>query len=712
MNIDEFINQNVTIYKDEPDFLSKPTARTINLWKHCHGLIDNDNYLIDSNTPGGILSHLPGYIDKPNELIVGLQSDIPLQRVIKPSGGLGIINTALSENNLKINPIVNTIYTKYAKTHNDGVFDIYTDKMKLLRKTGLLSGLPDNYSRGRLIGDYRRIAYYGIDQLIKSKISDKKNIKVSIENIQLIENVSEQIKALVELKKMAELYGYDISQPAKNTKEAIQWMYFGYLAVTKVHDGAAISFGRIDSFIDIYAENDLKNGVYTENEIQEFIDDFVIKLRMIRHLRPKSYDEIFAGNPTWITMALSGSSVTKTTYRILNTLYNLDPYPEPNMTVIWNSDMPVHFKNYCSKLSIDTSSIQYINDQLLTNYYGVDSAISCCVSGLTIGKDVQYFGARCNLAKLLLYTINSGYDELTKQPVLDLPKLKNTDILDYQEICDNFELALKLLTDIYIDTMNIIHYMHDKYAYEKLMMALHDSNPRYLMGFGVAGLSVITNSLSAIKYAKIKPIYKDNIAIDFIIDGEFPKYGNNDDRVDSIAVDILTRFYHHLNQKPLYHSAIPTLSVLTITSNIMYGKKTGNTPDGRKKGEPFAPGANPSNGTDSSGLISSLTSVSKLPYNICLDGISNTLTICPSTIGVNIDDQVNNLRQIIDGYFSIGGYHINVNIYNRDILIDAMNHPEKYPNLTIRVSGYAVKFTNLSKEHQQDVISRTHHSVV
>lgn len=715
--IEKFINTNIKIYDEEPVFLANPTSRTTNLWNYCKKLIDDEiyqqHYPIDCTTPGGILSHSPGYIDQNNEIIVGLQGNLPLQRIIKPLGGLGIVNTALSEKNLKLNQDVNTIYTKYAKTHNDGVFDVYTDQMKLLRKTGLLSGLPDNYSRGRIIGDYRRIAYYGVDYLIDQKETDKKNITPSIDNIQLIENISEQIKALIELKQMAETYNYNIAMPAKNTKEAIQWMYFGYLACVKVHDGAAMSFGRIDSFIDVYAENDLRSKTYSEENIQEFIDDFIIKLRMVRHLRPFAYDEIFAGNPTWITMTLGGlNQITKTTYRILNTLRNLGSYPEPNLTIMWNPKLSTNFKNYCSKLSIETSSVQYINDAHLVSTFGKNSAISCCVSGLTIGKDVQYFGARCNLPKLLLYTINGGHDELTNQFVLDLPKLIKTDILDYQEISNNLEFALKKLIDIYIDTMNIIHYMHDKYAYEKLMMALHDSNPRYLMGFGVAGLSVITNSLSAIKYAKVKPIYKNNIVVDFIIDGEFPKYGNNDDKVDSIAIHVLERFNYYLNQKPLYHSAIPTLSVLTITSNVMYGKKTGNTPDGRRKGEPFAPGANPTNGTDSSGLISSLESVAKIPYHVCIDGISNTLSICPSTIGTNEEESINNLRQIIDGYISIDGYHLNVNIYDRNILIDAMSNPEKYQNLTIRVSGYAVKFVNLSKEHQLDVISRTYHGIL
>ena len=722
INVSDFIKNNYKEYKGNENFLKGITQKTDKVWSKCERLLKEELEKkvldIDVDNMSGINAFESGYIDKSNEVILGLQTDAPLKRIVNPYGGIRMVYQELDAYGYKLNKDVDKYFNLFRKTHNQGVFDAYTDEIKKARHNGLLTGLPDAYGRGRIIGDYRRIALYGIDYLVLKKQEDLKNIKViNEENIRLREEVSMQIKALNEIKEMALKYGYDISKPASNAKEAVQWLYFGYLAAVKENNGAAMSLGRIDAFLDIYIERDLNNGTLTEEEAQELIDQLVIKLRLVRHLRTPEYDELFSGDPTWVTCSIGGitkegkSLVTKTSYRILHTLTNLDPAPEPNMTVLWSEKLPEEFKKYCAKMSIETDAIQYENDDIMRPIYGDDYAIACCVSAMRVGKDMQFFGARCNLAKTLLYSLNGGIDEIKKELVLEGLSKNTSEILNYDEVKKEYFKAIEKMCSIYADAMNIIHYMHDKYAYESGQMALHDTNVRRLMAYGVAGLSVVADSLSAIKYAKVKPIRdEDNIIVDFEIEGDFPKYGNDDDRVDNIAKEVLEKVYKELSSHKTYRNAEVTLSVLTITSNVVYGAKTGSTPDGRKKGVPFAPGANPMHGRDINGAIASLNSVAKLDYtNCCRDGISNTFSIVPTSLGMNKEEQIENLVSLLEGYFSQGAHHLNVNVLSRETLIDAMEHPDKYPLLTIRVSGYAVRFNRLTRKQQEEVIARTFH---
>ena len=723
VNVENFIKLNHVSYHGGEDFLKKPTSRTKELWSKCEELLKEELKKgvldIDVDHVSGINSYEAGYIDKDSEIIVGLQTDKPLKRIVNPFGGIRMVYNSLDAYGYKLNKNINDYFNQYRKTHNQGVFDAYTEEMRLARKVGLLTGLPDAYGRGRIIGDYRRISLYGIDFLVEQKKKDLKKLKgeMTEELIRLREEVTMQINALNQIKEMAKKYGYDISMPARNAHEAVQWLYFGYLAAIKENNGAAMSLGRVDAFLNIYIERDIEENIIDEDYAQELIDQFVIKLRLARHLRTPEYDELFSGDPTWVTASIGGMQsstntlVNKTSYRMLHTLTNLNPAPEPNMTVLWSDNLPEKFKKYCAKMSIATASIQYENDDLMRPLYGSDYAISCCVSAMRVGRDMQFFGARCNLAKALLYSINGGVDEVMGLQVIDGFEKNKDLILDYKTVKKQYFKMLEEIAELYSSTMNIIHFMHDKYAYEAGQMALHDSKVNRLMAYGVAGLSVVADSLSAIKYAKVKPIRnEDGIAIDFEIEGEFPKYGNDDDRVDSIACEVLEHFSKELKKHKLYRDANPTLSVLTITSNVVYGKKTGSTPDGRKKGVAFAPGANPMHGRDEAGAISSLNSVAKLDYEkCCRDGISNTFSIIPDALGVTEDIRVNNLVNLMDGYFSQGAHHLNVNVLNRETLIDAMNNPEKYPLLTIRVSGYAVRFNRLTKTQQEEVINRTFH---
>ena len=722
INVSDFIKNNYKEYKGNENFLKGITQKTDKVWSKCERLLKEELEKkvldIDVDNMSGINAFESGYIDKSNEVILGLQTDAPLKRIVNPYGGIRMVYQELDAYGYKLNKDVDKYFNLFRKTHNQGVFDAYTDEIKKARHNGLLTGLPDAYGRGRIIGDYRRIALYGIDYLVLKKQEDLKNIKViNEENIRLREEVSMQIKALKEIKEMALKYGYDISKPASNAKEAVQWLYFGYLAAVKENNGAAMSLGRIDAFLDIYIERDLNNGTLTEEEAQELIDQLVIKLRLVRHLRTPEYDELFSGDPTWVTCSIGGitkegkSLVTKTSYRILHTLTNLDPAPEPNMTVLWSEKLPEEFKKYCAKMSIETDAIQYENDDIMRPIYGDDYAIACCVSAMRVGKDMQFFGARCNLAKTLLYSLNGGIDEIKKELVLEGLSKNTSEVLNYDEVKKEYFKAIEKMCSIYADAMNIIHYMHDKYAYESGQMALHDTNVRRLMAYGVAGLSVVADSLSAIKYAKVKPIRdEDNIIVDFEIEGDFPKYGNDDDRVDNIAKEVLEKVYKELSSHKTYRNAEVTLSVLTITSNVVYGAKTGSTPDGRKKGVPFAPGANPMHGRDINGAIASLNSVAKLDYtNCCRDGISNTFSIVPTSLGMNKEEQIENLVSLLEGYFIQGAHHLNVNVLSRETLIDAMEHPDKYPLLTIRVSGYAVRFNRLTRKQQEEVIARTFH---
>ena len=668
----------------------------------------------------GIDTFDAGYIDKDNEVIVGLQTDAPLKRIINPYGGIRMVYQELEAYGYKMDSEVDKHFNEYRKTHNQGVFDAYTKEIRRARSAHLLTGLPDAYGRGRIIGDYRRIALYGIDRLIEEKKNDLLALEEEVlteSKIRLREEVSEQIIALGEMKSMASKYGFDISKPASNAKEATQWLYFGYLAAIKENNGAAMSLGRTSTFLDIYFERDLKDGVLNEKEAQELIDQFIIKLRIARHLRTPDYNDLFAGDPTWVTESIAGmtndgkSLVTKNSFRYLHTLINLGPAPEPNLTVLWSENLPENFKKYCAKISIKTDAIQYENDDVMRPLYGDDYAIACCVSAMRVGKDMQFFGARCNLAKALLYAINGGVDEMSgKLVVFDTPKITD-EVLDYKTVKKAYKDILKKVAKTYVDAMNIIHYMHDKYAYERGQMALHDTDVNRLMAFGIAGFSVAVDSLSAIKYAKVKPIRNDEgIAVDFNIEGDFPKYGNDDNRVDDIAVELANYFYECLKENKIYKDATVTLSILTITSNVMYGKNTGATPDGRGKGVPFAPGANPMHGRDASGALASLNSVAKIPYAACCrDGVSNTFSIVPSALGHSEEEQISNLVNVLDGYFKQNAHHLNVNVLNRELLIDAMNNPGKYPTLTIRVSGYAVNFNKLSREKQEEVISRTFH---
>ena len=724
INVRDFIVENFTPYEGDDSFLAKPTEDTLKLWKQLSDQMKIERerkgvYDIDEKTISTITAHDAGYINKDLEKIVGLQTDEPLKRAIMPFGGIRLIYTELEAYGKEMDKDVANVF-KYRKTHNDGVFDAYTDDMKVARHTGIITGLPDAYGRGRIIGDYRRVALYGVDFLIKQKEAAKKNLVFDIMDsptIRMREEISEQIKALKELKEMATKYGYDISEPAKDTKEAIQWLYFGYLAAVKEQNGAAMSIGRVSTFLDIYAERDLAEGRYTESEIQEFVDHFVMKLRIVRFLRTPSYDELFSGDPTWVTEAIGGMAldgrpmVTKMSYRFMHTLVNLGPAPEPNLTVLWSTKLPENFKKFCSKISIQTSSIQYENDDLMREKFGDDYGIACCVSAMKIGKQMQFFGARANLAKALLYAINGGKDEKYGTQVGPQLAPLTSEYLDYNEVMSRFEAITDWLSKLYINTLNIIHYMHDKYCYERIEMALHDEDILRTSACGLAGLSVVADSLSAIKHAKVKPIRnEEGLAVDFEIEGDYPMFGNNDPEVDEIAVSLVKNFMNKLSKHRTYRDSKPTMSILTITSNVVYGKKTGATPDGRKSGEPFAPGANPMHGRDTHGCVASMKSVAKLPYDYSEDGISYTFSIIPQALGKEDDERVDNLVALMDGYFADKGHHINVNVLNREVLEDAMEHPELYPQLTIRVSGYAVNFIKLTREQQLDVINRTFHT--
>lgn len=723
VNVANFIEKNYKEYKGDSSFLRCSTEKTKKLWDICLKKLEEEQKKhvldIDCDEFSGINSFNPGYIDKENEIIVGLQTDSVLKRIVNPYGGIKLVEKELKTYGYEMDDKIHE-FKKYRKTHNDGVFDVYDDSIKKARHNGLLTGLPDAYGRGRIIGDYRRIALYGIDFLIKDKENDLENVLIGpmSENlIRLREEVQEQIRALKEIKELAASYGYDISKPANDSKEAVQWLYFGYLAAVKENNGAAMSMGRIDAFLDIYFERDLNEQRITEEEIQELIDQLIIKLRLVRHLRTPEYDELFSGDPTWVTCAIGGilnekeSLITKTSYRILHTLENLGTAPEPNLTILWSEFLPNDFKKYCAKISVETSSIQYENDDLMRPIYGSDYGIACCVSAMRLGKDMQFFGARCNLAKALLYAINGGYDEMTNELVLDGLEPITTDYLNYDEVVEKYKIVLNRVAFIYSNAMNIIHYMHDKYAYEKSQMALHDTFVHRYMAYGVAGLSVAVDSLSAIKNAKVKAIRNSlGITTDFEIDGTYPTYGNDIDDVDDIAVSLTNYFHECLKKYKTYRDAEVTMSVLTITSNVVYGEKTGATPDGRKAHVPFAPGANPMHNRDINGAISSLNSVAKINYERdCKDGISNTFSIVPSSLGKNIESQTTNLVTLVDGYFKNKGHHLNVNVLNREMLVDAMNNPEKYPLLTIRVSGYAVRFNKLTRKQQEEVISRTFH---
>lgn len=723
INVRDFIQKNYIPYVGNEDFLKATTKKTQILLKKATKLmkleLKNNVLDIDTENISGINNFKAGYLDKENEIIVGFQTNSPLKRMINPYGGIRMVETSLDAYGYTMNAELKDVFYKYRKTHNDGVFDVYTEEMKHARNIGLLTGLPDAYGRGRIIGDFRRVALYGIDSLIdyKKEEYNSTNLSMTEDNIRAREEIKEQIKALKAMKLMANEYGIDISKPSNTALEAVQAIYFGYLAGVKENNGAAMSLGRVSTFIDIYIERDIENNIITEEQAQEIIDQFVLKLRMVRHLRTPEYNELFAGDPNWVTEVLGGMGldkrtlVTKSSFRFLHTLTNLSTSPEPNITILWSKNLPVNFKKYCAKMSIETSSIQYENDDIMRSIYGDDYGIACCVSAMKIGKDMQFFGARCNLAKALLLSLNGGVDEISNIKVIENIKNINSENLNYDEVLANYKIVLEYVAQLYVNTMNIIHYMHDKYAYESGLMALHDYNVGRFMAFGVAGLSIVADSLSAIKYAKVKPIYDDNnIAIDFNIEGEFPMFGNDDDRVDVIAEEILEIFSKELKKHQTYRAAKHTLSVLTITSNVVYGKKTGATPDGRKAGEPFAPGANPMNGRDKSGILASLNSIAKLKYkDICEDGISNTFTVVPQTLGKLQRHRIDNLVTILDGYFIQDAHHINVNVLDKDTLYDAMENPEKYPNLTIRVSGYAVNFNRLTKEQQMDVIGRTFH---
>ncbi|MBO5134528.1 MAG: formate C-acetyltransferase [Bacteroidaceae bacterium] len=724
VNVTDFVRKNLTPYEGDASFLQGPTKRTLGIWNLCLEAIEEERAnggvrSLDPDTVSTISSHKAGYIDQENELIVGLQTDELLKRAIKPYGGIKVVEKAVAENGMEVSPKVKDIFTNYRKTHNDGVFDVYTEEIRRFRSLGFITGLPDNYARGRIIGDYRRLALYGCDRLIEAKQQDLKNLTGPMTDavIRTREEVAEQIKALKEIKVMGEYYGLDLARPAYTAQEAVQWVYMAYLAAVKEQDGAAMSLGNVSSFLDIYIEHDLKHGLIDEVFAQELIDQFVIKLRMVRHLRMGSYNDIFAGDPTWVTEAIGGrfndgrTKVTKTSFRFLQTLYNLGPSPEPNLTVLWSPELPEGFKNFCAKVSVDTSSIQYENDTLMREVRNSDDyGIACCVSYQDIGRQIQFFGARCNLAKALLLAINGGRCENTGTVMVEGIPVLNSDVLNFDEVLKNYKQVLVQIARVYNESMNIIHYMHDKYYYEKAQMAFIDTNPRINLAYGVAGLSIALDSLSAIKYAKVTAKRNEiGLTESFDIEGEFPCFGNNDDRVDHLGVDLVYFFSEELKKLPVYKNARPTLSLLTITSNVMYGKKTGATPDGRAKGVAFAPGANPMHGRDKNGAIASLSSVAKLRYRDSQDGISNTFSIVPKSLGPTAEERVENLVTMMDGYFTKGAHHLNVNVLNREMLEDAMEHPEKYPQLTIRVSGYAVNFTKLSREHQLEVISRSFH---
>jgi formate C-acetyltransferase len=727
IDVNQFIERNLTPYEGDEAFLAGPTEATTALWLQIRELLKQEREKggvldIDVNTVSTITSHGPGYIDQSKERIVGLQTDAPLKRSVQPFGGIRMAADACEAYGYKLPDEMERLFTEIRKTHNQGVFDAYTTEMRAARKAGIITGLPDAYGRGRIIGDYRRVALYGVNRLIADKKQDLLQLEVDAmteEVIRAREELSEQIRSLEELKRMALSYGYDISVPATNAKEAVQWLYFAYLAAIKEQNGAAMSLGRVSSFLDIYIERDMQEGTLTELEAQEIIDHFVMKLRIVKFLRTPDYNELFSGDPTWVTEAVGGmglngkTRVTRNSFRFLHTLYNLGPAPEPNLTILWSTSLPESFKKYCAKVSIETSSIQYENDDIMRPHFGDDYGIACCVSAMRIGKQMQFFGARANMAKALLYAINGGIDEKLGIQVGPTVAPITSDILDYEEVKARFNVMQDWLARLYMNTLNVIHYMHDKYCYERVEMALHDREILRTMACGIAGLSVVADSLSAIKYAKVRPVRNEKgLAVDFEIEGDFPQYGNNDERVDNLAIELVEGFMNKLRKHKPYRNALPTMSVLTITSNVVYGKKTGSTPDGRQAGEPFAPGANPMHGRDRKGALASLASVAKLPYEHSLDGISNTFSIVPKALGKEPQARISNMVALLDGYAASSGHHLNVNVFDREQLLDAMEHPENYPQLTIRVSGYAVNFIKLTREQQLDVINRTFHGSI
>ena len=725
IDVRDFIQQNYTLYEGDDSFLAGPTQATKDLWaqvmdlnkqeREAGGVLDTDTSVVST-----ITSHGPGYLDKDKEQVVGFQTDKPFKRGLQPFGGIRMSEKAAESYGFHIDPEVSHIFTEYRKTHNQGVFDVYTPEMRAARKSGIITGLPDAYGRGRIIGDYRRVALYGVDRLMEEKLKDYNNIGCDVmtnDILQLREELSEQYRSLKDLKKLGEIYGFDISKPATTAKEAFQWLYLAYLAAIKEQNGAAMSLGRTSTFLDIYVERDLRNGTLTEEEAQELVDHFIMKLRLVKFMRTPEYNELFSGDPTWVTESIAGVGldgrplVTKNSFRYLHTLSNLGPAPEPNLTVLWSPQLTDGFKTFAAKMSIESSAIQYENDEVMRPQYGDDYAIACCVSAMRVGKQMQFFGARANLAKCLLYAINGGIDEKSKAQVGPKFQPVTSEYLDFDEVMEKYDDMMEWLAGLYVNALNCIHYMHDKYSYERIQMAVQDTYIHRTMATGIAGFSVAADSLSAIKYGKVKTVRDENgVVVDFEVEGDFPKYGNNDDRVDTLAVDLLKRFMTKVKKHPTYRNAQHTTSILTITSNVVYGKKTGNTPDGRRAGQPFAPGANPMHGRDTHGALASLSSVAKVPYSYALDGISNTFSIIPRALGKEEDVQQENLSNMLDGYSKKGGHHLNINVFNRDTLVDAMEHPENYPQLTIRVSGYAVNFIKLTREQQLDVINRTMHS--
>ena len=724
VNVRDFIQENYTLYEGDDSFLAGPTEATKALWaqvmdlnkqeREAGGVLDMDTKVVST-----ITSHGPGYLNKDLETVVGFQTEKPFKRSLQPFGGIRMSEQSAEAYGFKIDEEISRIFRDWRKTHNQGVFDAYTPEMRAARRSGVITGLPDAYGRGRIIGDYRRVALYGVDRLIAEKQKDFANIgdgTMSDDVIRLREEVSEQYRALLELKELGNIYGFDISKPASNAREAFQWLYLGYLAAIKEQNGAAMSLGRTSTFLDIYVQRDLENGTLTEEQAQELVDHFVMKLRLVKFARTPEYNALFSGDPTWVTESIAGVGedgrplVTKNSFRFLHTLVNLGPAPEPNLTVLWSTRLPENFKLFAAKTSINTSAIQYENDDVMRPEWGDDYGIACCVSAMRIGKQMQFFGARANLAKTLLYAINGGIDEKSKAQVGPKYQPITSEYLDYDEVMAKYNDMMEWICGLYLNTLNIIHYMHDKYSYERIEMALHDTEILRTMATGIAGFSVAVDSLSAIKYAKVKTIRdEDGVVVDYEVEGDFPKYGNNDDRADDIAVWLLKEFMTKVKKHKTYRNAKHTTSILTITSNVVYGKKTGNTPDGRRAGEPFAPGANPMHGRDTHGALASLSSVAKVPYKYALDGISNTFSIIPKALGRELDVQEENLVSMLDGYASKGGHHLNINVFNRDTLLDAMEHPEEYPQLTIRVSGYAVNFIKLTREQQLDVINRTMH---
>ena len=725
IDVRDFIQQNYTLYEGDDSFLAGPTQATKDLWaqvmdlnkqeREAGGVLDTDTSVVST-----ITSHGPGYLDKDKEQVVGFQTDKPFKRGLQPFGGIRMSEKSAEAYGFHVDPEVSHIFTEYRKTHNQGVFDVYTPEMRAARKSGIITGLPDAYGRGRIIGDYRRVALYGVDRLMEEKLKDYNNIGCDVmtnDILQLREELSEQYRSLKDLKKLGEIYGFDISKPATTAKEAFQWLYLAYLAAIKEQNGAAMSLGRTSTFLDIYVERDLRNGTLTEEEAQELVDHFIMKLRLVKFMRTPEYNELFSGDPTWVTESIAGVGldgrplVTKNSFRYLHTLSNLGPAPEPNLTVLWSPHLTDGFKTFAAKMSIESSAIQYENDEVMRPQYGDDYAIACCVSAMRVGKQMQFFGARANLAKCLLYAINGGIDEKSKAQVGPKFQPVTSEYLDFEEVMEKYDDMMEWLAGLYVNALNCIHYMHDKYSYERIQMAVQDTYIHRTMATGIAGFSVAADSLSAIKYGKVKTVRDENgVVVDFEVEGDFPKYGNNDDRVDTLAVDLLKRFMTKVKKHPTYRNAQHTTSILTITSNVVYGKKTGNTPDGRRAGQPFAPGANPMHGRDTHGALASLSSVAKVPYSYALDGISNTFSIIPRALGKEEDVQQENLSNMLDGYSKKGGHHLNINVFNRDTLVDAMEHPENYPQLTIRVSGYAVNFIKLTREQQLDVINRTMHS--